>query len=99
MPATPNVAHISPSGMLRRNPERTERTQMIMLIDQSVTERSQSDGTMRIGIPIAIISPCFQSMLLTNWFEEPSFSFLFTFDITITYLFSIVFYIVGDKQQ
>ena len=39
---------------------------MMMLMDQRVTDRSHSEGTMRIGIPMAMMRPCFQSMLLTN---------------------------------
>ena len=66
IPATPNVAQSSPSGMFSRNPERTERTQRMMLMAQRVSDRSASDGTMRIGMPMAMMSPCFQSMLRTS---------------------------------
>ena len=39
---------------------------MAMLMAQRFTERSHSEGTIRIGIPMAIMRPCFQSMLLTR---------------------------------
>ena len=48
---------------------------MMMLIDQRVTDRSHSEGTMRIGIPMAMMSPCFQSMLLTNSLVTPAVVF------------------------
>ena len=37
-----------------------------MDIAHKVMDRSHSEGTIRIGIPIAIMRPCFQSMLRTS---------------------------------
>ena len=66
MPATPKVAHISPRGRFSKKPERTENTHMRMLIAQRLRERSHRDGTMRMGIPIAMMRPCFQSIVLRS---------------------------------
>ena len=66
MPDTPKLAAISPMAMFCRKPCRTEMTQMAMLIAHRVPDRSYSEGRIRMGTPIAMMTPCFQSMVLAS---------------------------------